>query len=64
MNLFSKKSTWTNAELIPLKLCIGSAYLILGHYFPKLVSDYIVLLYIIFAVTLILSMATWMRQMK
>jgi len=33
MNFFNRKTSWTNAEFIPLKLCIASAYVIIGTYF-------------------------------
>ena len=40
MNFFTKKSTWTNWEFIPLKLSIASIYLMLGAMFWKEVKEY------------------------
>ncbi|UUC45229.1 hypothetical protein [Flavobacterium cerinum] len=64
MNFFKLKSTWTNAEFIPLKLCIAAAYLIIGTYFHAFFEHYYFLLGIIFGITMIWCVALWLRKMK
>ena len=38
MNFFKAKTSWSNAELIVLKICIASAYVLLGAYFHSFVG--------------------------
>ena len=64
MNFFSIKTTWTNAEFIPLKLCIASAYLLVGAYFHNFFSKYYILIIILFVVTVIWAVYLWVSKMK
>jgi predicted neutral ceramidase superfamily lipid hydrolase len=64
MNLFQKKTTWTNTEFITLKLCIATAYLLIGGYFHKFVSIYRIPILIVFVITMIWSVLLWLSKMK
>ena len=64
MNFFKIKTTWTNAELIPLKICIASAYLLAGAYFHNFVREYFVFIVIMFSVTVVFSVFRWLQKMK
>ena len=39
MNFFKVKTSWSNAEFITLKLCIATAYLLIGAYFHRFIHD-------------------------
>lgn len=52
MNLFKAKTTWTNAEFIPLKVCIATAYLLVGAYFHTFFARYYIPVLILFGITL------------
>jgi|688.fasta_scaffold916944_2 hypothetical protein len=64
MNFFTKKSTWTNWEFIPLKLAIASIYLMLGAMFWKEVKEYAGIIGIILGITLMISLYLWITKMK
>ena len=64
MSFLKVKTTWTNAELVPLKLCIATIYLLIGAYFKELVKEYAVSIFILFVVTMIWSMYLWIRKMN
>ncbi len=64
MNFFNIKTTWSNAELIPLKLCIASAYVILGTYFHDFFKDYYTPILLLFAITVSWSVYQWFQKMK
>ncbi len=64
MNLFKRKTTWTNAEFIPLKLAIGSAYLMIGTYFHDLFQQYLSIIGIVFIATVVWSLYLWLKKMK
>ncbi|AFD08782.1 hypothetical protein [Solitalea canadensis] len=64
MNFFKIKTSWSNAEFIPFKLCIGSAYLIIGAYFHNFFQSYYVLILVLFGITVIWTMAAWIKKMK
>ena len=61
---YRAKTTWSNLEFIPLKLCIGSAYLILGAFFHDFVKDYFVMFCFLFGVTLAITLVKWLTKMK
>ena len=42
MNFFKIKTGWSNAEFIPLKLCIATAYILIGAYFHNFFRDHYV----------------------
>lgn len=64
MNFLNKKTTWTNWEFIPLKLCIASAYLLIGMYFYDYVKAYKWPLIALFGVTWVVSMSWWIKKMR
>ncbi|MFP9113965.1 hypothetical protein ACLI1A_08475 [Flavobacterium sp. RHBU_3] len=64
MGFLSKKTTWSNAEFIPLKLCIASAYVLIGTYFSTYILAYKAIFFGIFGVTVALSMYLWVTKMK
>ncbi len=64
MNFFKIKTTWSNAELVVLKLCIATAYLLVGGYFHAFIRQYDVPVLIIFGITCIWSVYLWIVKMK
>lgn len=64
MNFLKTKTSWSNAELIVLKLAIASAYIIIGAYFSTIISNYYTLFIILFVVTVVWSMYMWLSKMK
>ena len=64
MNFFKIKTTWSNLEFIPLKLCIAAAYLFIGTCFHELFKDYLLLILAIFGVTVLWSLYLWISKMK
>ena len=64
MNFFTRKTTWTNLELIPLKLAIGSVYLLLGAIFWQDVKTYAEIIGIIFVITIDITHYLWRKKMK
>ncbi len=64
MNFFTKKTTWSNWELIPLKLAIATIYLLLGAMFWKEVKEYAGVIGILFGITLMISLYLWITKMK
>ncbi|HLY68130.1 MAG TPA: hypothetical protein VKR53_00290 [Puia sp.] len=64
MNFFNIKTTWSNAELIPLKLCIATAYILVGAYFHNFFGVHYLVVLILFAVTVIWSVYLWVTKMK
>jgi hypothetical protein len=64
MNFFSEKATWTNAELIPLKLCIASAYVLVGGYFHNIFGHYYIPALALFGVSAGWSVYMWLKKMK
>ncbi len=63
-NFFNLKTTWTNAEFIPLKLCIASAYILIGIYFVDFFKKYWQFVALIFIITVITSVSMWIKKMK
>jgi len=64
MNFFKAKTTWSNAEFIPLKLCIASIYVVIGSYFHDFFSKYYTALFILFGITVIWSVYLWIKKME
>ena len=64
MNFFKIKTSWSNAELISLKLCIAAAYILIGGYFHTFFKQYYILVLIVFAITVIWSMYLWITKMQ
>lgn len=64
MNFFKAKTTWTNAELIVLKLCIATAYILVGGYFHTFFRHYYPIVLAVFGITVIWSVYLWVNKMK
>lgn len=64
MSFFNKKMTWTNAEFIPLKVCIAAAYLYIGSTFSEFFLSYKGFILALFAVSLVYVMILWMKKMR
>ncbi|MFB6454907.1 hypothetical protein ACE38W_06515 [Chitinophaga sp. Hz27] len=64
MSFFNKKTTWTNAEFIPFKLCIASIYVIVGAYFHEFFSRYYFLWFFIFGISVVWTVGLWLQKMK
>jgi hypothetical protein len=63
MNFFKIKTSWSNAELIPLKLCIGSAYIVVGTYFHSFLRSYYIPILVLFGITVVWSVYLWISKM-
>ncbi|NID09461.1 hypothetical protein [Fibrivirga algicola] len=64
MNTLNAKTTWTNAELVPLKIAIGSFYLFVGTYFHAYLEDYYRLMLLVFGITVVWSVLMWVSKMR
>jgi len=64
MNFFKIKTSWSNAEFIVLKLCVASAYVLVGAYFHAFFHAYFIPVLIIFGITVIWSVSLWVSKMK
>lgn len=63
MNFFKAKTSWSNAEFIILKLCIASAYILVGGYFHSFVRHHYFPILMIFGVTCAWSVYLWANKM-
>ena len=64
MNFFKIKTCWSNAEFVVLKLCIASAYILIGAYFSKFILCYYLPFLIVFGITVIWAVYLWLSKMK
>ena len=64
MNFFKIKTSWSNAQLIVLKLCIASAYILVGAYFHSFFYHYNVSILVVFGITCVWSVYLWISKMK
>ena len=64
MNFFQIKTRWSNAEFIVLKLCIATAYILVGTYFHNFFRTYYIPVLIIFIITVIWAVYLWLIKMK
>jgi hypothetical protein len=64
MNFFKIKTSWSNAEFILLKLCIGAAYLLIGAYFHDFFIAYFIPVLVVFGITVCWSIYLWLKKMK
>lgn len=64
MSFFKIKTSWSNAELVVLKLCIASAYIIIGAYFHNFFRSYYVPVLVVFGITVMWSVYLWLKKMK
>ena len=62
MNFFKMKTTWTNAELIPLKLAIATIYIVIGSVFHRYLHNYYVPILVVFAITVVWSVYMWIDK--
>jgi len=58
------KTSWSNAEFIPLKLSIGSAYILIATYFHDFFSNYTIPILVVFCITVAWSLYMWVTKMK
>jgi len=64
MSLLKEKTTWSNVEFVPFKLCIASFYVVVGTYFHEFFRNYYIPLFVLFGITLVWTMALWIKKMK
>lgn len=64
MNFFLKKTTWSNLEFIPLKLCIGTGYLLILSFLPVELQDIRTILLVIFIPTVVWSLYKWFHKLS
>ncbi len=64
MNFLKIKTTWSNAEFIVLKICIATAYILIGMYFNNFFRYYYIIVLSIFIVSAIWSGYLWINKMK
>jgi hypothetical protein len=64
MNFFKIKTCWTNAEMVILKLCIATAYILVGTYFHNFFRQYYIPVLVVFGITVIWSVYLWLNKMK
>jgi hypothetical protein len=64
MNFFNIKTSWSNIEFVPLKLCIATAYLFIGSHFHTFFQTYTVPVLIVFGITVVWSLYLWFSKMK
>ncbi|NHM07529.1 hypothetical protein G4D82_09880 [Flavobacterium sp. CYK-4] len=63
MDFFQRKTTWTNAEFIWLKLSVASAFLIIGAQYADFFSKYFQWIFIVFALSVIRAVFLWIKKM-
>ncbi|MEN9610278.1 MAG: hypothetical protein RLZZ628_1092 [Bacteroidota bacterium] len=54
----------SNAELIVLKLCIATAYILIGTYFHSFFRHYYIPLLVVFVATVFWSLYLWYHKMR
>jgi len=64
MNFFKIKTSWSNAEFILIKLCMASAYILIGTYFHDFFKEYYTPLFILLGITAIWFFFAWLKKMK
>jgi hypothetical protein len=64
MNIFKIKTSWSNAEFIPFKLSVATAYLLIGTYFHRFFRAHYIPVLILFGITAIWSVYLWLNKMK
>jgi len=64
MNFLKIKTTWSNAEFIPLKLCIATAYILIGAYFHDFFRHYYIAVLVIFVITVSWTLYLWIKKMR
>ncbi len=64
MNFLNIKTTWSNKEFIPFKLCIASIYIVIGSFFHAFFENYYVPLLIVFGICALWTVILWVRKIK
>ncbi|TPG37933.1 hypothetical protein EAH81_18245 [Flavobacterium pectinovorum] len=64
MNFFKIKTSWSNAQFILIKLCMASIYIFVGSYFHDFFKDYYIPLLLLFGITVIWFVFSWLKKMK
>jgi hypothetical protein len=64
MNLFQTKTAWKNVEFIPFKLCIASAYLIVGSFFHEFIQRHLAVFIELFVITVVWTLYLWIKKMR
>lgn len=64
MNFFQKKTCWSNSEFIVLKVCIATAYILIGAYFHDFFLTYYIPVVFVFGITVVWSLYLWLNKMK
>ncbi len=64
MSFLKTKTSWSNAEFIPFKLCIASIYIIAGAYFRDVIQHYYVPLFVLFGITVVWTVYLWVKKMR
>jgi len=64
MNFFEAKTSWKNIEFIPFKLCVASAYMMVGAYFQSFISKHLEIFVIPFLVSVAWTVYLRMSKMR
>jgi hypothetical protein len=64
MNFLNRRTTWSNAEFIVLKICIATAYLLIGAHFHQYINDYTIPVLTVFGITVVWAVSLWLNKMK
>jgi uncharacterized membrane protein len=64
MNFLKAKTSWSNAEFIPFKLCVASAYVLVGSYFHNFFRTYYVPVLVLFVIACAWTLMLWVKKMK
>ena len=64
MKFLSAKTTWTNLEFVVFKLCVASAYVLVGGYFHSFFSSYRLPVLILFVLSTAYTLYLWGKKMK
>jgi len=64
MNFFKIKTCWTNAELAILKLCVATAFVLVGAYFHDFFRYYYIPVFVVFGITVIWSVYLWLNKIN
>jgi len=64
MNFFKIKTSWSNAELVVLKVYIATAYILIGVFFHNFFRHYYIPVLVLFIITVTWSVYLWLHKMK
>ncbi|MCX6229745.1 MAG: hypothetical protein NTV75_11355 [Bacteroidia bacterium] len=64
MNFFKIKTTWSNSEFIVFKLCVASAYILIGAYFNRFVCQNYRPILILFGISVVWVVSLWLKKMR